>query len=356
MTAVAEAVSEGIQTVRYARCDNSSGLVAVGVTDNIGIHCFVLETILEHGLADPNGSHVYDAISHILASAVREGGHTYWRWEKKPSCHDYLYPPDWDDIAKALDCLHLYSESASGRAGGDAQICGILNDAYWPQIRSSVYESPEAGLTRAVQMRHRSALFMFLGRQAKPNNTEDPMVSVNCLRMLARHRWREVASDGVDLYVALVLRLLEIAQEGIRRGLPFSAFSKCYFSWAHYLLRLHELVAAGVPTLELRARALAAKYLHQLHCGKIAPEDPMEGIYGRLLAARADCAVPRDGPPRQVPCWPAERGILYQHRRLAHFYGSSWWYRTMDAVCTLRGVGGPEALARTSTKRLEVAR
>ena len=174
---------------------------------------------------------------------------------------------------------------------------------------------------------------MFLGRTSKPNNIEDPMVSVNCLRMFARHALHDIYVDHM-LFQLLVKRLLETAELGLAERLPFSNFSKCYFSWGHYLLRLYELIYAAFPQMLGKFDRILDQYFAQVKESSFL-EDSLELEYATLLANVSNRCYFSILSTAKVHPWQKFHGILYQHQRLRHYYGSPWWTRLVELLCQL---------------------
>ena len=303
-----------VETVRYMS-DNGSEFEG-GETENAGIACYVCEYLCgKHRFLTFNERRrwVGVLVNQITSQAVSYDGIWLWRWERNPLRHDYLYPPDWDDTCKAIDALTACKRIYNIDCDNMLPTARALGDL----LSNSIERSPVAGEEVRIPVTNTLILPIFMASRAvKANNTDDPHVTAVSLLCILSHYPELLVTHG-HIVEELYDRLVEIASIGLRSRLRLSSLSRCYLSWSHYLwlimcvsviLRRHTSEVIGLSRDYLLAEGWN---------GSETVACEVEEYYGKMLS-RA-CHIDCRGLRRR---YETSRGIMYQHRRLGHYYGS----------------------------------
>lgn len=76
--------------------------------DNIGVHTFILEKLLELYPKNESVKTIFQkGIDYLIKNSINSDGRYLWRWLKEPSREDYLYPPDYDDTLRARTVIEI---------------------------------------------------------------------------------------------------------------------------------------------------------------------------------------------------------------------------------------------------------
>ncbi len=76
--------------------------------DNIGIHTFIIEKLLDLEPLNPRVREAFQkGLDFILNDTIEYKGRFVWGWLKNPLKESYLYPPDYDDTARARAILEI---------------------------------------------------------------------------------------------------------------------------------------------------------------------------------------------------------------------------------------------------------
>ncbi|MBN1916926.1 MAG: hypothetical protein JW889_03370 [Verrucomicrobia bacterium] len=284
-------------------------------------------------------------IDSILGQMLLHDSVAVWRWEKRPSRPDYLYPPDWDDTCKAIDAIRAY-EVLTGQS-----LDVPLPTSKWlaQELKASFHVSPVAGQDSTRPCRNQLALFMFLaGRDEKPNNTEDIMVTAVTLRTVLRF-YRDVAMELEGELLSLGERLLEVACWGLLDGIRFSEVSRCYYSWGHFLLILHE-IGELLPFLRPRITEQCSIYLRGRLYSSLLDDNIRshlaqdEACYAAFLARLVAPEIEPVLVSHARRLGQAESPqVMYRHRRLGHMYGAPAWTYLLYRLLATSDAGGLEA-------------
>lgn len=311
------------------------------ITNNAGIACYTCELlcrpdterVLSHKIRSQWTKII---LNQILDAAVEYEGYSLWCWEARPVRHDYKYPPDWDDICKAIDAIRSYEryfmKKVSITLPNRNQILSLL--------QQTIYSTNKVGEDIKLNCKNTTALFMFIANpKDKQNNTEDIMVTAVTVRSILVNFSSLVDSD-LEILHSLTKRLVEVAEIGLEKRIPFSFLSRCYFSWGLYLLMLLDIGKHFQDKLEI-IEMLGLKYIRNKLFTETLPSNLYPYLiqdelnYAKLVSMRIGRIACRYYNKEFVKCpnicEVMEHQIMYQHRRLGHFYGSPVWSSILTA-------------------------
>jgi len=264
-------------------------LQRAGSTTNTGIASYICEVLCGQELPHVNSQLAEKwagaLVDRIACEAVQSEGAVLWCWEKMPSREDYKYPPDWDDVCKSIDAIRAYQDKHGRSTDVTLPSCAYVERS----LQSLVFESEYVGEEVKYRCRNRRALLMFMvGRDQKGNNTEDVMVTAVVVRCILKN-YHEIADRNEDLVRELNARLVEVASWGLTDNVSFSYVSRCYFSWAHFLLVLNDIADLS-PIIGSDIRSVSEQYIKG-------------GSYEALLQPNVRKHLLRDGkrPANPVP-------------------------------------------------------
>lgn len=306
-------------------------LQQAGSTSNVGIAAYACEALCSmKSVFEGVESWARALVEQILEEAVNYNGMLLWRWEARPSRDDYYYPPDWDDTCKAIDAIRAYEQQFNKKVEANIPSTEQIGRL----LERSFFYSKVVGQDVHHLCRNDLALFIFIAdEEEKPTNTEDIVITAAILRTLQKH-YQELVKQRQDVIRGLITRLIEVAQWGLENGIPLAFISRCYFSWGHYLMLLRDIVD-GFPDLEYSIHSLVETYLGTVQIEKLLPGNLLpyliddEKRYAQLLALRVGPEIGWLSKQLQVRIareyFLPHFNIVYQHRRLGHFYGSPIW-------------------------------
>jgi len=310
-------------------------LIAISATNNTGIESYALEI-----LCKPEMKNVFlrsflrkwnrVLFRDIIKKSVPYQGRLFWRWEFSPKRADYFYPPDWDDTFKAIDAISSYREFLKKEISLKLPPCGLLYNL----IKSTVYYDRTAGQDIKVRCKNGTSLYMFISDiKNKQNNTEDIMVTAVAIRSILNN-YRQISADFLSLLISLYEKIVEVAEIGINDSIPFEKLSRCYFSWGLFLMTLLD-IEKYIKSKSHRIKSIALRYLRDMRINSL----PISRLYKNLIVDEINYAklialtISQD-PNEHILCWIHKNPILeqsvfppvlYQHRRLEHYYGNPLW-------------------------------
>jgi hypothetical protein len=294
-----------------------------GGSSNTGLLAYALEAICKsEGLWETFGAVATEPLYlRLLSEAIiEEDGTQWWRWEKKPSRPDYLYPFDWDDQFKAMDGLQAYASRRPERA---STISFPHTNELIRRIFTCLYSSSDLGEDIKLVTSNKTALYMFdQSNGAKPGNKEDIFVAAVVLESADRYGLYNNAGFRT-IALRLYERLLFAAKEGLTRRLPFHTLSRCYLSWAHYIYLLDKI--SNVLNINSNLNELCQLYDKFLaySCPTILEQaNERHDAYFRSL-----CGMK---PLHRTTNSYLDDTVVYRHRRLGDYYSSPVWDDLLD--------------------------
>ena len=290
-----------------------------GGSSNVGLLAYALEAICKSDpLWETFGALATEPLyARLLSEAIiDENGTQWWRWEKKPSRADYLYPFDWDDQFKAMDGLQAY---ASRRPERSSEIVFPHANELLRRISACLYSSSDLGEDVKLVTSNTEALFMFdESGGAKPGNKEDLFVTAVVLESASRYGLYEDSVGFRTIALDLYERLLFAAGEGLTRRLPFHTLSRCYISWAHYIYLLDRISCA----LNIDSKLDELRQLYDAYLATSCPT-VLEQVNERHDAYfRTLCKMETF---HRFPISRVDDTVVYRHRRLGDYYSSPAW-------------------------------
>jgi len=314
---------------------SENGLQLSGITSNVGIASYVCEALCSNLREAISPELVYEIstalIQKINQNAINYQDYVLWRWEANPARPDYYYPPDWDDTCKAIDAIRAYEN----RFDLKWDIPLPKSNQVKQMLESSTFKSSTVGEDIKIEATNDLCLYMFLAnKQQKTNNTEDIHVTAVTVRTIYLH-YSDLTVEMEGVLSQLVARLIESATLGLKNNIPFCSLSRCYFSWGYYLLLLMDISNCYSSVRDI-VEALAEEYLNRELYREIEPYN-LRGnlIYSEyknaaLLATQLE-SKNRGQIISEIETFSEKPfQIVYQHRRLNHFYGSPAWSRLLD--------------------------
>ncbi len=302
--------------------NSRNGFVVHGGTRNAGLFSYVLENICNSEKKSfGNTSLIQSIYSAILDEAVLdENKKAWWRWEKKPSRRDYLYPFDWDDQFKVMDAIVAYRKHFKSvkninlPAPADIEV----------KILKSLYESCSVGEDVRFNTVNQTALYMFDESDGpKIGNKEDIFVTAVVVESAIRHGFIQQCEKFASHFDSLYDRLVEIAFKGLSKNLPFHVLSRCYVSWAHYLyllMKISDLMGCDIDSDSLVQ--IYSVYKKNVSPTSLEKANEKHDKYFRHLIGMSEIEM-----RGRFDC---PLTIVYRHRRLSHYYGSFLWDCVLD--------------------------
>jgi len=274
---------------------------------NIGIHTFVLEKLID---LYPENSIINSAFQNGLKLVTRDSieynGIQLWKWLKNPTSEDYLYPPDYDDIARARVMIELAKTSGFE-----------LDNKFLEFPFESILED---GLSED------GGIYIFVGDKKRTNDRIDPMVNANILYSLVMHLQKRnipvqksKVAERISDYLSKIINSVDYF------NCDFENISRFYLS--------HNLFGYVISRTQRIEPMFDGKMLDKVR-KKI---ENQKGQYNNPLeAALATSALINLGGNKKLIVegkiqiqqsmkdsylWGPEP--FYQHRRLGHLFGSS---------------------------------
>jgi hypothetical protein len=313
--------------------DDGSTVEMIGQVENVGLHAFIIEQLLIHWNMIPEvRAACVKGLRALALEAVRVDDQWLWRWMKKPTRKDFLYPPDYDDTARAIATLHLGRSLLTRDEWLDA-----IEGVCWadrPFDVSAAAIRDICSLDRDLRVVNSGegechALYTFMGGySAKANNTVDPVVNANILYALTLEDCTATNANASYLIRELQKYLSIVLRDWEHISPRFSDFSHYYLSplfWAYicsqinhvncevisddFMAELAENVAGYLTNRVLRIEEAAWALI--VLCS-------IDGHYDDLAThlAKYICTglKPKLGVVKPAP--------IYQHKRLNHVYTS----------------------------------
>lgn len=331
-------ISHPIVTQRYVLKDGK--LTTIGTTTNIGIACYVLEILCKSKFKNVFSKKIQDKwiqilLNQILNASIRFKRCLFWRWELKPLRTDYNYPPDWDDTCKAIDAINSYEKYYK-----KILALKMPNERLiYHLFKKSIYKDNNAGQEKKIYCKNDISLYMFVSDlKQKQNNTEDILVTAVTIRSILEN-FRSLDKNFLELLKKLFERVVEVAEIGIEKKIPFNSLSKCYFSWGLFILILLD-IGKYFHGKSIIIENIAFKYVHNKLFTKTLPTCIFGNLivneinYAKLVAIQLGL-----NPKIYLKGEYIENSglsnfykpqIIYQHRRLGHYYGSPVWTFLLD--------------------------
>lgn len=273
---------------------------------NIGIHTFVLEKLMELYASDPRVQEAFQkGLNCLLENSVEFDNIPLWRWLKTPSRGDYLYPPDYDDIARARVVIEL------------AESNGYKLDSKF--VEFPFEELLEDGLSQ------QGGVYIFMVDEKRTSDRIDPLVNANVLYSLVIHLQqrnlpiqRSKAVQNIVDYLSNIINSKEYSRE-------FEEISRCYLS--------HNLFGYVISETQKKQPIFDPKILRRV---KQRVEEQRAQYPNSLEASLATLTLLNlDGNGDLIQeghsqinesmdhsyLWKPEP--FYQHRRLGNIFGSS---------------------------------
>lgn len=325
---------------------------------NIGLHTFVTERLLADWIHIASArAAAMKGLGAIVSNAVYVDEQWLWRWLKVPTQPDYLYPPDYDDSARAVATLRLgeqvltrneFSEAVA-KNGKCCQGLDLARLAVRDLCSLNAELQPINGKGGSLR-----AAFIFVGGlAAKSNNTVDPVVNANLLYALAMAGKGKQGTPAKVLLREVAKYLHEVAGRWTTLFSRFPDFSRCYLSPCFFAY-LCAHIGRVAPEL------IGPKILHELAEGTIhymleqprAAEDAAwalvvlatAGICDRKLTNRLAERIVEGLDPILGVCEPLP---IYQHKRLGHVFSS----RACSTLFCLEGLRTYLSMVSTQFKR-----
>ncbi|MBU4288680.1 MAG: hypothetical protein KKI12_10980 [Proteobacteria bacterium] len=310
-------ISPLFQTTRYNLSQNG-GFNIDGGGSNAGLTSYSLELICNspHLFATTSKAEMERQYNIICSEAIFANDNTaWWRWEKYPSRKDYLYPIDWDDQFKAMDAIRAYENKLKC----DTKILLPRAEQLIDRLFTSVYRCSEIGEDIRLSTNHKTALYMFDESDGKKiGNKEDIFVSAVVLESASRHGLFSCSDMFFELAHTLLGRLVHVAQTGLSNQIPFHTLSRCYISWAHYLVLLNKISANLSIEIPMEhfiydyRRKLQRKPLTAIEKANELDDAFYRNQLGIFMPLRIDKSLDDDV-------------IVYRHRRLSNFFSANVW-------------------------------
>ena len=319
-----------VKTSKYSISEGK--LRHVGFTSNTGIAMYICEYLIKikDNILPEYIRHYYAKILYekIINNSVKVAGINLWCWEKTPTRSDYSYPPDWDDICKGIDAVSCYHKTIA--QDNSVKLPSIYD--LEEMIKPCLYHSKEIGEDYKQECKNTLALMMFVGgKKIKGNNIEDIMVTAVVIKSILNNYLCLTDFMG-DTIRQLFRRLVEAAEIGVPKKIPFCLLSRCYLSWGMYLILLLE-ISNMINYLSIEIRDMIYMFLIDYNWDKMLPDMIKEQVkisekmLIKLLEHRSGMELHDSSLSSNLPndCASKSLGILYRHRRLNHYFGSSGW-------------------------------
>lgn len=272
---------------------------------NIGIHTFVLEKLMELYPIDPRTQTTYRrGLDCLVRDAISYKGVPVWRWLKNPSSKDYVYPPDYDDTARARVVIEEAKDSGL-----------VLSEGF---SEFPFEELLEEGLSQ------QGGVYIFMGEEKRTSERVDPMVNANVLYALMIHlRKRDIPITGNKLVETIAHYLEGVIRSGEYFG-KFEDISRCYLSHNLFGYVISETQkkqpifdSKTLKRVKERIEIQEAKYLNSLEAS-LASLALINLESTRDLIKKGRAQIQQSVGDSHL--WAPEP--LFQHQRLGHVFGS----------------------------------
>ncbi len=320
------------------------------VSPNCGLSCYLAEAFIKaeitDDISDTSTKEVIDALINESQEYDRFNNKIFWGWEKNATIQGVNFPFDWDDTAKALDCLNIAMDH--GKSGSVDYRQQIPNDSEIETIfEESLFIRKEIGEDKKISCPFHTALFVFFGPGSENmDKRDDPMVTVAIVRMLAKW-YPNVARKNNDNIKALIKRAIyTLNYLLINKTEKFEGFSRYYFSLSHFAYRLLETINyLDEIGIKIHFNPLKLSYKSQLirqtiDINRIKKQveysknklnndsNNNECFWWYLIGLKLKLITVQDDFKDKILNNCDDR-LIYQHRRLNHQYFAKDWEKKL---------------------------
>lgn len=341
------------ETIRVTNFDINAKVIEAPISPNCGLSSYLVEAYIK---AEYTKKGEDKLVTEVVNSLIKEAqtwdkfaNKKFWGWEKEPSIGK-KFPFDWDDTAKAIDCL---------RAADEYKKIAIDIDGLLPDKKSlnlifsnSIFKSNYIGIDKKnakVYCPYNKALLVFFGPDSEKYNDkerDDPMVTITAIRMLAQH-YPNVINQNSKIIRSLLKRAIFtlnyiLKYKSVRkRCIDFSEISRYYFSLGHFAYRLFETIEIlNKNGFRLNNNKLAVNKLLKIKIqdsyNKLNEKNPhkdsdyIDHFWWYLLGLKIELiTVQNDFQDKVEKLNEIPDRVVYQHRGLKHQYFSPGWEKQL---------------------------